>query len=297
MFVNQKNKYIEDFITDLSVSNTGSKHTKEAYKRDINQFVDFLDGDDLLDIKIEHAYEYLNKLYDMELMSATIARKISALRSFMSFLQLNYGAKNNPFNQVKVKNNDKKLPKFLMYAEIEKLLLSCDDSLLGKRNRLMIELMYACGLRLSELVNISIRDIRLNDRVISIEGKGNKERLVFFYESLVSLLEEYIDVIRPQLVKDKSHSFLFVNNNGSQITPRGVQYVLKQQSKKSELRQNVHPHMLRHSFATHLLDNGANLRVVQSLLGHESLSTTQIYTHVSREKLKKIYDDTINHII
>lgn len=294
---NTSNQYLNEFIAALSISNTGSDNTEEAYHRDVRQFLDFVGDVDLLKLELSHAYSYLNELYSLELSSSTIARKISALRSFMKFLQLNYGAQNNPFKQVKVKSSTQKLPNFLMHSELEQLFLSCDTSHLGKRNRLMFELMYACGLRLSELVNIKVQDVRINERLVLVHGKGNKERLVFFYESLVPIIEEYTKVVRPELLGDNRHDFLFTNNRGNQISPRGVQYALNKQAKLAGLRQKVHPHMLRHSFATHLLDNGANLRVVQSLLGHESLSTTQIYTHVSQEKLKEIYDNTINHII
>lgn len=294
---NLKNNYLNEFIAALGIANTGSENTEEAYRRDIKQFLDFVGDVDLLNLELTYAYDYLNELYSLSLSSATIARKISALRSYMKFLQLNYRAQNNPFKQVKVKSNTQKLPKFLMVSELEQLFLSCDSSLIGKRNRAMFELMYACGLRLSELVDIRIQDLRLNERLILIHGKGSKERLVFFYESLVPILDYYLQNIRPKMLKDKNHNFLFTNNHGNVISPRGIQYALNKQAITANLRQKVNPHMLRHSFATHLLDNGANLRVVQSLLGHESLSTTQIYTHVSQEKLKEIYDDTINHII
>lgn len=294
---NSNSHYLNEFIAALAISNTGSENTEEAYRRDIQQFLDFVGDVDYLDLDLSYAYDYLNELYDLSLSPSTIARKISALRSYMKFLQLNYGARNNPFKQVKVKNTHQKLPNFLMYSELETLFLSCDASHIGKRNRVMFELMYACGLRLSELTMVELKDVRIHERLILIKGKGSKERLAFFYESLVPLLNDYLQSVRTLMLKDKNHSFLFTNNHGNPISPRGVQYTLAKQGELAGLRQKLHPHMLRHSFATHLLDNGANLRVVQSLLGHESLSTTQIYTHVSQEKLKEIYDNTINHII
>lgn len=294
---NSSKQYLNEFIAALGISNTGSENTEEAYQRDIHQFLEFIGDVDLLDLDLSYAYDYLNELYSLKLSSSTIARKISALRSFLKFLQLNYGAQNNPFKQVKVKSSPQKLPKFLMHSELEQLFMSCDTSFLGKRNRLMFELMYACGLRLSELVDIKVKDVRINERLVLVMGKGSKERLVFFYKDLVALLEDYLENVRPEMLKDNMHDFLFLNNHGNAISPRGVQYTLAKQGELAGLRQKVHPHMLRHSFATHLLDNGANLRVVQSLLGHESLSTTQIYTHVSQEKLKEIYDNTIVHII
>ncbi|CAM3663517.1 site-specific tyrosine recombinase/integron integrase [Erysipelothrix urinaevulpis] len=296
--MNDLNKqYLNEFINQQTVTNTGSVHTEDAYRSDINQYLEFFEGEDLLNIDQSNAFEYLNALYKMELAPTTIARKVSALRSFFKFMQMNYGATMNPFNQIKVQSPSQKLPRFLTKQELNNLLLSCDDSVLGKRNRLMFELMYASGLRVSECVGLQLKDIQQKERVILVEGKGSKERLAFYYPSLSLKISEYLSELRPLLMKQESHDFVFVNANGKPLSPRGFQYALAKQAKIAGLKQRVHPHMLRHSFATHLLDQGANLRVVQSLLGHESLSTTQIYTHVSQEKLKEIYDKTINHII
>lgn len=297
MKLKNSKSYLDEFIKQQSLTNTGSEHTAEAYYRDILQFIEYFEDVNLLDANVSIAYEYLNELYSLSLSPSTIARKVSALRSFFKFLQMNYGAKNNPFKQVKVRNTDKKLPSFLMRQELDDLFLSCDDDLLGKRNRLMFELMYASGLRVSEVVDMKVNDINLNERLILVHGKGSKERLAFFYPELIDRIKDYLNSVRPELMNQLEHDFVFVNARGNPITARGIQYALDMQGKKAGLRQKVHPHMLRHSFATHLLDNGANLRVVQSLLGHESLSTTQIYTHVSQEKLKKVYEETINHII
>ena len=288
---------LESFLAELSLENTQSEHTEDAYRRDISQFLDYLGEHDFREVNQNSAYEYLTILHQEKLSEATIARKISSLRSFYRFMQKNYGLLHNPFSQIKVSVSRQKLPSFLMYRELELIFAQCDDSPMGQRNRVMMEFMYACGLRVSELVNLKQADIALDERVVLIKGKGSKERLSFFYPSFQVLLADYLKDVLPLLKKGKQHDYIFVNHHGNPISTRGVQMIVAQVGKDAGLKQALHPHMFRHSFATHLLDNGASIRVVQSLLGHESLSTTQIYTHVSQEKIKKIYDETINHII
>lgn len=287
---------ILDFMRHIAITNTSSEHTNDAYLRDVQQFVDFVGEPSLLEINRTIAYDYLNMLYDSGLSSASVARKISTLRSFFKFLQINYGVVDNPFNQIKIQRQGRHLPNFLMYDEIETLLLSCDDTVLGVRNQVMIELMYACGLRVSEAVDLQITDLDLTERTIRVIGKGNKERQLFFYESLVPKLWSYLNQYRVQLKNASETQTVFLNQRGDPLTPRGIQHILERQGKVAGLRMKLHPHMLRHSFATHLLDNGASLRVVQTLLGHESLSTTQIYTHVSMQRVKEVYDEAIKKI-
>lgn len=285
-----------DFMRHIAITNTSSEHTTVAYERDIRQFLDFIEGQAVHEVDRLMAYDYLNMLYDSNLSSSSVARKISTLRSFYKFLQINYGLTDNPFQQIKIKRQGRHLPLFLMYDEIETLLLSCDESVLGVRNQVMIELMYACGLRVSEVVDLQIRDLDLTERSLRVIGKGNKERQLFFYESLVPKLWSYLNLYRPQFPNVSDTEAVFLNQRGKPLTPRGIQHILEHQGKTAGLRMKLHPHMLRHSFATHLLDNGASLRVVQTLLGHESLSTTQIYTHVSMQKIKEVYDDAIEKI-
>lgn len=287
--------YLENFLRHIKITHTASEHTYESYKNDVSQFIDYLEGEDILNLDQNLGYSFMNLLYEMELASSSIARKVSANRSFMRFLQLNYGAMTNPFDQITVRQTEKKLPKFLMFSELQQLIESCDDTDLGYRNRVMIELMYACGLRVSEVCDLKISEINLQDRTLLVLGKGEKERYLFFYESLIPRLNHYIVEIRSKLIKTE-HDYLFVNQRGNQITPRGVQHILKEQGVKANLKMKLHPHMLRHTFATHLLDNGASLRVVQSLLGHESISTTQIYTHVNMDKLKKTYETAMKNV-
>ncbi|MEG0327914.1 MAG: tyrosine-type recombinase/integrase [Erysipelothrix sp.] len=276
----------------IAITNTSSEHTADAYYRDVSQFLEFIGSHNVLEVDDKLAYSYLNELYESGLSSASVARKISSLRSFYKFLQQNYGALVNPFIHIKIRKQSRKLPQFLMFDEIEKLLLSCDDSNLGIRNQILIELMYACGLRVSEVCNLKCKDIDTSERVVRVIGKGNKERILFYYDALNPKLMNYLNVVRPKLSKE-GEDFVFVNGQGKPLTTRGVQYILEKQSEKAGLKIKVHPHMLRHSFATHLLDNGASLRIVQELLGHESLSTTQIYTHVSMKRIKDAYDEAM----
>lgn len=287
---------VMDFMRHIAITNTSSEHTNVAYESDIRQFLDFIEGQAVHEVDRLMAYDYLNMLYDSNLSSSSVARKISTLRSFYKFLQINYGLTDNPFQQIKIKRQGRHLPHFLMYDEIETLLLSCDESVLGVRNQVMIELMYACGLRVSEVVDLQIHDLDLTERSLRVIGKGNKERQLFFYESLVPKLWSYLNLYRPQFPNVSDTEAVFLNQRGKPLTPRGIQHILEHQGKTAGLRMKLHPHMLRHSFATHLLDNGASLRVVQTLLGHESLSTTQIYTHVSMQKIKEVYDDAIEKI-
>jgi len=290
-------KLLKEFLLELEIAHTGSEHTHLAYEKDIQQFFEFLEEKDFSEVNTQDVYEYVDKLYRLDLKSSTIARKMSALRSLWRFGQQNLGFASNPFNDVKIRDSGRKLPEFLMHEELQALFLTCDNSPMGQRDRLMMEMMYACGLRVSELVALTEDVISLKERSILVFGKGKKERYVFFYPDLQKMLSEYLRQTLPFLRKDKKHPYLFVNRFGNPITERGVQHVVAKRGREAGIQKHVHPHMFRHSFATHLLDNGANLRVVQSLLGHESLSTTQIYTHISKDRIQKVYDRTINHII
>lgn len=290
------NHYLNEFLRHIEASNSASKHTLEAYGRDVSQFLDYLGSIDIMNVDVKYAYDYLDVMYSQNLEKRSVSRKVSALRSYFKFVQQNYGALNNPFVGIKVKGGQKTLPKFLMYDEIERLLNACGDDALGKRNRVLVEMMYACGMRVSEISDLKVRDINLDDRSIQIIGKGNKERKLFFYESLQPILKSYLGSTRIELGKNVSNEFVFTNSRGGKLTQRGIQFILENLSRDAGLKYKVHPHMLRHSFATHLVDNGASLRMVQILLGHESLSTTQIYTHVSLQKLRKDYDEAIKNV-
>lgn len=280
----------------IAATNTASENTLEAYGRDVSQFLDYLGNVEISNIDSRYAYDYLDVLYSQNITTRSVARKVSSLRSYFKFAQQNYGIKNNPFHYIKIKQRSKPLPKFLMFDEIDKLINACSNDYLGIRNEVMIELMYACGLRVSELVSLKIDDVDFNNRSVKIIGKGNKERIVFFYEKFKHKFLNYLQHSRVLYPGYDLTDIVFLNNKGKQLTSRGVQYILDSVSMHTDLKYKVHPHMLRHSFATHLIDNGASLRMVQVLLGHESLSTTQIYTHVSMQKIREDYDKAINEI-
>lgn len=287
------NSYLKEFLSHISASHSASSHTEDAYAFDVEQFLEFIEDQDLKHIPVELAYSYVNQLYELGLSSSSVARKISALRSFFRFLQVNYGVATNPFSTLKIRQQSRSLPKYLMFEELRGLLDSCEANDLGFRNRVLMEVMYACGLRVHEASELKLSNFNFDERSIRIVGKGDKERLLFYYGALSGRLNQYLSGSRFNLLQGKEHDYLFVNSKGDPLSVRGIQYLLEKQGEVCGLRQKLHPHMLRHSFATHLLDNGASLRIVQTLLGHESLSTTQIYTHVSLSKIKKVYQEAM----
>lgn len=291
--------YVEKYLQFATHMNTGSLHTLEAYQRDIYEFVNFMKSEDVDDFSNVDRYVVNNYLVWLRkkttrngvLKNSTVSRKISSLRSFYRYLNQYTDVLNNPFIYVKSPKQSKKIPEFLFINEIENLLDSFDMSKKEEfRNRLMIETMYACGLRLSELCNLKMKDLHLSEGIMRVTGKGDKQRIVPFYPALADLMKEYLNKVRPFWVKDLKNEYIFVNVRGEKISSRGVQFILNKAVVNAGLDVHVHPHMLRHSFATHLLDNGADLRVVQELLGHASLSTTQIYTHVTQERMKAVYE-------
>lgn len=291
--------YLQSFLDYTYQKNSGSKHSVDAYQRDIEAFLKFLNEEGITSLEDVDRFcvnNYVANLHDQKgmyntLKASSISRKLSSLRSYFKYLNEFWGISNNPFLYLKSPKKEKRIPEFLFLDEIEVFLNSFDETdPAKKRDRIMFELMYASGLRLSELINLKISDIDFNSGILNIQGKGNKQRIVPFYDSIGQDVEEYIQKIRP-IFNPKQHEFVFVNQKGGQFTSRGVQYRLNEASKQTNFTMHLHPHMLRHSFATHLLDQGADLRFVQELLGHESLSTTQIYVHVSKERLKRVYEE------
>ena len=261
----------------------------------MKHFFEFLEetgNSDYLKIDIQDARVYLAYLHDKEYSRNTISRKISSLRSFYQFMIKNEWISDNPFTYIQMKRKQNKLPGFLYEKEIAILFDSVSgDSPLDKRNTAIIELLYATGIRVSECVSIKLSDIDMENAIVLINGKGGKQRYVPFGSFCHEALVDYIKNSRVELMEKRqvSHDYLFVNHYGQPLTAKGVQYILDQLIKKSSLTTNIHPHIFRHTFATHLLDNGADMRTVQELLGHSSLSSTQIYTHVTTSALQKNY--------
>lgn len=292
-------KLIERFLNHIDQSNSGSSHTHDAYRRDIEEFADFLNqegvsGFEAVDrIVVSDYIIFLRNKFTKQgpLKNTSIARKLSSLRSFYTYLNEYVGINNSPFTYIKAPKSAKKIPEFLFYDEVDYLLSSIDvESDDGIRNRALFEMMYACGLRVSEVVELQLDQIDFSEEVLFVTGKGDKQRVVPFYPELTELVQTYLKKVRSKWVFDAKNKHVFVNQRGNALTARGIQYLLNKEVDKSGLSMNVHPHMLRHSFATHLLDNGADLRIVQELLGHSSLSTTQIYVHVTQERLQSTYN-------
>lgn len=284
-------KELEEYLKYLEYQKNYSKHTIESYQQDIIEYLEYIDENNikLLKIKYDEIRSYLKYLSDKKDINSTISRKISALRGFYKFLQNNNKLDNNPFSLINLPKKEKKLPRFFYYNELEELFNTPKlNTPLGQRDRLILEMLYATGVRVSELVNIKVSDI--SGRTIKILGKGNKERIVRFGEYCEEILKMYLNDGHYRL--NSSSQYLFLNNNGGQLTDRGVRYLLDKIISKTTLEKKISPHMIRHSFATHLLNEGCDILTVQELLGHESLTATSIYTHVTNDRLKDVYFKT-----
>ena len=267
---------LDQFITYIKLANSGSDKTADAYYRDIKRFIDFLEQNDIHDFK--------------EVDKNIVFDYIEVLRSFYHYLNRFMNVENNPFMAFKSTKKAIKLPEFLTFDEIDSMINVLDEDNEDElRDKAIISLLYACGLRLSELTSLHLDNINFIDDYVIVTGKGNKQRLVPFYKECHDILVKYINTVRIKYQKSDDHVFL--NKNGKALSNRYIQKIIDNIALKANINKNVHPHMIRHSFATHLLDNGADLRVVQELLGHENLSTTQIYTHVTIDKLKKVIND------
>ncbi|WP_276311294.1 tyrosine recombinase XerC [Staphylococcus haemolyticus] len=274
----------------LKVERNFSAHTLKSYHDDLVQFNHFLEQEliNLRTFEYKDARNYLSYLYSQNLKRTTVSRKISTLRTFYEFWITQDETIINPFVQLVHPKKENYLPQFFYEEEMEALFETvAKDTKKGLRDRVILELLYATGIRVSELVNIQLKDIDMSLPGVKVLGKGNKERFVPFGEFCRQSIEQYLREFKP--IQHTKHSFLLVNMNGAPITERGVRYVLNDVVKRTAGVTEIHPHKLRHTFATHLLNQGADLRTVQSLLGHVNLSTTGRYTHVSNQQLRKVY--------
>ncbi len=287
------------FVAHLRFEKNYSPHTVESYSRDLDQFLRHLtDGRTDREIKpsdLDHITirEFLSRLSQAGNRKVTIARKLSVLRSFFRYLYREGHLDRNPAKLVRTPRQPLRTPRFLSLPEVESILsLPPAKTEKGIRDRAILELLYASGLRVGELVGLNLIDLSMNRRLVRVRGKGNKERVVPFGEPSRASLAAYLEARRRILAKRKDRPqtpALFLNLRGGRLTARSVQRNLGAYIRQAALLLDVHPHLFRHSFATHLLNNGADLRSIQELLGHESLSTTQRYTHVSIEHLQKVY--------
>ncbi|SDH10494.1 tyrosine recombinase XerD subunit [Alteribacillus persepolensis] len=284
---------ISDFLHYCQVEKGLSDNTIHSYKRDLSHYAFYLEEKDITDsAQIERPViiDFLYYLKEQGRQPATIARMISSIRAFHQFLLREQRVVKDPSELIEMPKGEKKLPDVLSMKEIEKLLTAADGTTaFALRNKAMLELMYATGLRVTELCELKVGDIHLQMGFVHCLGKGNKERIIPLGNIAQEALERYIQKGRPQLLKKKQHDILFVNHHGNQLSRQGFWKILKTASAKANIHKKLTPHTLRHSFATHLLENGADLRAVQEMLGHADISTTQIYTHVSNHKLKDVY--------
>ena len=287
-------KAIEKYKEYLISERNYSEYTINSYISDILEFKEFLKSEDfgtLITARSTHARYFMTRLFNNDFKKKSIARKLSSLKTFYRYLITENIVTKNPFELIESPKVEKSLPRFLYKEEIEKIFDSIDTTTaIGKRNLAIMEVLYGSGLRVSELVSLENKNLDFSNAMIKVLGKGSKERYVPMNLRTIEALNNYIHVGRPELilkVEMTSPSALFVNKNGGALTARGVRVIINKVLEDAAESIHVYPHMLRHTFATHLLDGGADLRSVQEMLGHSNLSTTQIYTHVSTEQLRK----------
>jgi integrase/recombinase XerC len=283
---------IDKYINYLDKELGYSIDTQKSYKGDLIQYQNYLNKKKInyLQITKDEAREYLKYLDEKKLTNKSIARKLTSIRQYYNYLLDNNKINTNIYNSIDNPKIEKYLPEFLNYEEIDNLLSAIDLSNdLGIRNRLMLELIYATGIRLSECSNLKIKDINFSEKSIRILGKGSKERIVYYGEYTEKYLKLYLDGPYHNLLGHKTSEYLFLNRFGYQLHDEGIENVLHKCEKEISLKHKITIHTLRHTFATHLLNNGADIKTVQELLGHSSLATTEVYTHLTNDRIRDVY--------
>jgi len=290
---------IKNFKAYIVVEKNFSKHTARAYKSDVLAFLIWLEGIDVTNVNYDKIREYLHFVNKCNYKKSSLSRKISALKTFFKYLCREQIIETNPLSAITAPKKEKALPKFLTKDEVEQILNSIDISTpAGFRNRAIFELLWATGMRVSELSGLNLEDLELSTNEIRVFGKGAKERIVLISDRAKSYLERYLHTARMLVAQgfeiqgNGENSPVFINNKGYRLTEKTVRNVINDTVEKLELPKKVTPHVFRHSFATYLIENGADLRVVQELLGHASISNTQIYTHISTRHLTETYEKT-----
>lgn len=283
---------IEEYIDTLSLERGKSDNTVSSYKSDLAQFSSFCNLNSIVlldDTDTDIVKKFFAFLNECGFQTSTIARYYSSIKGFFLFLISENRAKNNPLARLSPPKMSKHLPDTLTIDEMQKLLdTPSADTTLGLRDKAMLETLYACGMRVSELTNLKISDLLLQDNLVRIFGKGSKERITPIGNSAIKYLEEYFSRSRPLLAKlNRSDNYVFLNRSGKKLSRMGVWKIIKTLVLKSGITKDVHPHLFRHSFATHMIEGGADLRAVQEMLGHADISTTQIYTHLDKEFVKE----------
>ncbi|QSS98541.1 site-specific tyrosine recombinase XerD [Pontibacillus sp. ALD_SL1] len=283
----------KDFLHYLKIERGLSHNTLMSYERDLTQYVTFLQKNTEVSgvrmITRTHIMQYLHHLNDLSRSQSTIARTLSSIRAFHQFLVREQLAQSDPSLHIETPKKERKLPKILSMKEVDALLAMNAQDALSIRNKAMLEMLYATGLRVTELVSLKVSDLHLTMGFVRCLGKGSKERIIPLGNMAKNSVEIYLSSSRSELVKQNQTDELFVNHHGRPLSRQGFWKILKAVAKEVGVEKEITPHTLRHSFATHLLENGADLRAVQEMLGHADISTTQIYTHVSKARLTDIY--------
>ena len=275
---------LSEYLDFLEIEKGLSENTLEAYRRDLTDFFDFCNDTDINDIQRTQINSYVRKLHEKKYSPTSIMRKFASLRGFFKWACANEKTKSNPTLTLEQPKTPQKLPKVMTLEEINSIL----SQNLTKLHRVIIELLYGCGLRVSELVNLKINDYDLNGKYLECTGKGSKDRIVPLGKKAIKAIKDYLPERDYNMQKyNLQTKHLLVNEKGKEVTRQEVYTFIHEQGKK--LHKAISPHTLRHTFATHLLENGADLRVVQELLGHSDVSTTQLYTHISKKRLKEVY--------
>jgi len=291
------NAHIQEFLDYLTAERGSSDNTVSAYRNDLTQFAEFMAGrnkSDWADVTRDDLIEYILWLKEREYASATVARKVAAMKSFFGFLLRTGQIEDNPSEELDSPKVKKQLPHTLTPEEVDKLLAlpaQAGDTPKALRDTALLEMLYATGMRVSETASVTLDDLDLQAGTVRCVGKGSKERMMPLYAEASKAVQAYLDKGRSRLLgENKAERTLFLNPRGERLTRQGLWLIIKGYAKQLGLEDRVTPHTLRHSFATHMLNGGAGLREVQRLLGHANISTTQVYTHVSQDRLRQVYD-------
>lgn len=288
------NNILMDYLHYLKVEHGLSENTINSYGIDLKLFLEYLRENEIPSFKQvnkEVIVNYMQSEKNNNKANSSILRSVSSLRKFFQYLAQEKIIEKDPMLLIDTPKKKQHLPQVLTKEEVEKLLRSPNTGqVLGLRDRAMLELMYATGLRISEIINLKLEDLHLTMGTLQTLGKGHKERIVPVGDEAIKWVNRYLEEARPKLLKQKRSNYLFLNFHGNNLTRQGVWKNLKAEVRKAGIQKNITPHTLRHSFATHILENGADLRIVQELLGHADISTTQIYTHLSNKQLADIYN-------
>lgn len=288
-------KILEHFIGYLALERGLSENSTQAYYSDLDSFTDHLQENHILtfpEVTRDHILEFLSRCKEEGMETATLARRLVSIKVFFRYLVQEKELKSNITDIMSSPKLWRILPDFLSGEEISRFLQAFSarsKDPLEFRNRCMMEILYSCGLRVSEMANLKLGDIVFDENIIRVLGKGSKERIVPIGKTALMLIQKYIRSIRPQLLKENSVPYLFLSNNGKKLDRERIWMVVKEAAKRANITKEVHPHTLRHSFASHLLENGADLRAIQEMLGHADISTTQIYTHISAKRLLSVH--------